>query len=267
MKKYKLMVLSILISFSLLACSNSNTVVGNRNTTINIIATSNTSNTSNTSKYKWTNKTYISIGDSISWQDKQKYPDSKEIAKGYQSLLDEKIDFKNMTNYAIVGATMAKSSKYPNKASIMDSFLNENYTNSDIITIFAGTNDFKLNVPIGKIGNKKYDDSTFYGSYEKFLDHILKQNKSVKIYLFTPLQRDNSGYDINKINLAGAKLIDYVNAVKEIGRLYDLPVLDLYATSGMDSSNLKHYTRDGLHPNQDGYELITKPILEFIEKN
>jgi len=263
-KKYLLMLFSVLLTVSLLGCSSSNTIVERKAITAKNIVTTKVSSA------KWTNKTYISIGDSISWQDKQKYPDSKKVATGYQSLLDEKIGFKAFLNYSIVGASMAKSSTYPTKHSIMFSFINKNYLHTDMITILAGTNDFKLNVPLGEIskkGDKNFDETTFYGSYTKLLDYILKQNQWIKIYLFTPLQRDNGGYDINKINSAGFKLIDYVNAVKKIGELYNLPVLDLYSVSGIDLSNIKQYTRDGLHPNDLGYKLISKPIFDFIENN
>lgn len=263
MKRYILVLFSGLLSINLIACSSSNIGENKKITAIKI-------STNNVTSSKWKNKTYISIGDSITWQDKQKYPDANKVAIGYQSFLDQKIGFKNIINYSISGASMAKSSKYPARDSIMVRYITKKYSNVDLITILAGTNDFKLNVPIGEIGkkdDKNFDESTFYGSYRKLLDYILKQNQLTKIYLFTPLQRDNDGYDINKINPAGFKLIDYADAVKKIGELYNLPVLDLYTVSGIDISNIKQYTRDGLHPNDKGYELISKPIYDFLEKN
>lgn len=145
----------------------------------------------------------------------------------------------------------------------------KDYSSADLITIFAGTNDFKLNVKLGKIGNinnKNFDVSTFYGAYRSLIENIRKQNPSAKIYLFTPIQRNNEGYDIKHRNIAGYKLIGYVNAVKNIGKLYKLPVVDLYSTSGITMENLKTYTVDGLHPNNKGYQLIVKPILKVIQK-
>jgi len=276
MKKYVLTIFSVLISVSLLACSSSKVVTENKNISIDKKAPVNKSAIVNNITIKnsknsiWTNKDYVSIGDSITWQDQKGYPGTKIIATGYQSLLNEKIGFKSVVNLGISGATIAKSSFYPKRDSLLISYQVRNYSKADIITIFGGTNDFKLNVPLGKMGmkkNKNYDISTFYGSYEKLLNYILKQNNTVKIYLFTPLQRDNSGYGINKVNSAGVKLIDYVNAIKNIGELYNLPVLDLYSTSGINIYNLKEYTRDGLHPTDEGYRLITKPILDFIDKS
>ena len=269
MRRYLVIIFSAVISVNLLACSSSNAVnvAGEHK---KVIATAIINPTNNLSASKWTNKTYVSIGDSISWQDKQNYPGSKKIATGYQSLLNQSIGFKSVTNYSIIGASMAVSSKYPIKDSIMERYIDRNYSTTDMITVMVGTNDFRLNVPIGVIGKKddnNFDETSFYGAYRKLLDCILKQNKSIRIYLFTPLQRDNDGYDINKINTEGNKLIDYVYAIIKIGELYKLPVLDLYSKSGINISNLKQYTRDGLHPNDEGYELISRSIDDFLENN
>ena len=270
-KRYVLITFSVLICVNLLAWSSLNTLKGmDEKKAVIATATRVNASTNIPSDSKWTNKTYVSIGDSISWQDKQSYPASKTIAMGYQSLLNESIGFKRVINYSIVGASMAESSKYPNKDSIMARFVNKDYSAIDVVTVLAGTNDFRLNVPIGAIGEKDekgFDVTTFYGSYRKLLDYILEQNNSIKIYLLAPLQRDNDGYDIYKINPAGYKLIDYVDATIKIGKLYKLPVLDLYSKSGIDIFNLKQYTRDGLHPNAEGYELISRSIYDFLEKN
>jgi lysophospholipase L1-like esterase len=220
---------------------------------------------------KWRNKTWHVIGDSITWQDQKVYAGTTEVAQGYQTLINETVKFKEIRNAGISGASMAKSSKYPspngsNCAAGVDPGVN--YADVDLITLFAGTNDFKLNVPLGiqgQIGDTSFDDTTFYGAYRKLLEHILTAKPTIKIYLLASLQRDNSGYDVNFTNPAGCKLIDYVNAVKEIGQMYGLPVLDLYATSGITRLTLDTYTRDGLHPNDLGYARIADVTKGFLE--
>jgi lysophospholipase L1-like esterase len=220
---------------------------------------------------KWKNTVWHAIGDSITWQDNKEYAGETSVAKGYQTLLNKKIKFEEIRNAGISGASMAKSSKYPaTNGSNCAAGVNPevSYSDVDIITIFVGTNDFKLNVPIGTkglIGDSGFDDTTFYGAYRMLLEHILTINPSVKIYLLTSLQRDHSGYDVNFTNPAGFMLIDYVNAVKEIGQLYALPVLDLYATSGITKLTLETFTRDGLHPNDLGYKRVANIIKGFIE--
>jgi lysophospholipase L1-like esterase len=227
-------------------------------------------NSSNSKIFHGRNKRYISVGDSITFNDGKEDENTKVIFKGYQTLMNDEIGFKTVKNYGISGASMAKNFNYPQKnGSLAVDDGKKEYSSADLITIFAGTNDFKLKVKLGKIGNlsnKNFDLYTFYGAYRSFIENIERQNKSAKIYLFTPIQRNNAGYDINYRNSAGYKLIDYVNAVKNIGKMYNLTVIDLYATSGININNLKIYTVDGLHPNNKGYKLIANSILKIIQK-
>jgi lysophospholipase L1-like esterase len=222
---------------------------------------------------KWRNKIWHAIGDSITWQDQKIYSGEAAIAQGYQTLVGKKVKFKEIRNAGISGASMAKSSNYPSKNGsncVAGVDPGVNYSDVDMITIFVCTNDFKLNVPIGakgQIGDVSFDDTSFYGAYRKLVEHILTIKPTIKIYLITSLQRDNSGYDVNFTNSAGFKLIDYVMAVREIGQMYALPVLDLYATSGITKLTLNTYTRDGLHPNDMGYARIADMITGFIEAN
>jgi lysophospholipase L1-like esterase len=222
-------------------------------------------------KSKWKHAVWHVIGDSITWQDKHIYADLKTIAKGYQTIVDKKVKFSEVRNAGISGASMAKSSNFPTaNGSLCAAGIDPavSYSDVDLITLFAGTNDFKLNVPLGtlgQIGDTAFDDTTFYGAYRMLVEYLLTSKPTIKIYLFTPLQRDNSGYDVNYTNSAGYKLIDYVNAVKEVGQMYGLPALDLFATSGFTALTLNTYTRDGLHPNDIGYERIADIIKGFIE--
>lgn len=143
------------------------------------------------------------------------------------------------------------------------------YSIYDLVIIAAGTNDFKLNVPLGingQMGDVDFNTVTFYGAYRDLVEYILANDPAAKIVLFTPLQRDNSGYDINFTNPAGHKLIDYVNAIKEIGCMYGLPVCDMYNDSGITAENLSVYTMDGLHPNDIGYGKMGQYASYFISR-
>jgi lysophospholipase L1-like esterase len=225
---------------------------------------------------KWLGKTYAMLGDSITWQDGNAYNNASysantgQIAKGYGTLLKTKTGLGTLINYGISGASMARSSSYPTNGSISVDGQTRNFAAVDLVTIAAGTNDFKLNVALGTqgvIGDTTFDDTTFYGSYRKLIEYMLTQKPNLKIVLFTPLQRNNSSYDVNTVNSAGAKLNDYRNAIINIGAMYGIPVLDLYGQSGITKLTFSTYLMDGLHPQDTGYARMSELINPFLENH
>ena len=211
----------------------------------------------------WKGKNYISHGDSITYYDGHEYPGGG-ICKGYQSVMNDSIGFDTITNQGRSGYSMADRTGHNG---IVSTILATNHVSQDLCSIFAGTNDFKLDVPIGTIGvigDTELDRTTFYGAYRTAIEHILTQKPSIRLVLFTPLQRNNDGYDVNTTNTAGHKLIDYVDAVKAVGKLYGLPVCDLYANSGFTQLTLSAYTIDGLHPNDAGHKRIGDYLVSFV---
>lgn len=215
----------------------------------------------------WVGKVARSLGDSITWQDGKAYTqgDIGAIARGYQTILAEKLGFSAFYNSGLSGRPMANGTANGDGTNTTGKALT--YTDTDLVIIAAGTNDFKLNVPLGAlgvIGDVGFNTATFYGAYRDLIEYILTNNPNVRIALFTPLQRDQSGYDVNTVNTAGHKLIDYANAVKAIGQLYGLPVCDMYADSGFTKLTLATFTMDGLHPNDIGYARMGDYAAKFI---
>ena len=54
----------------------------------------------------------------------------------------------------------------------------------------------------------------------------------------------------------------------EVAQWYALPVLDLYATSGIQPENPVSRERlcpDGLHPSDEGHALIARRIGQFLQ--
>ncbi|MDF2663784.1 MAG: lysophospholipase L1-like esterase [Paenibacillus sp.] len=84
--------------------------------------------------------------------------------------------------------------------------------------------------------------------------------------LWTPLQRDKDGFDTISVNAAGCRLLDYVEAIRDIGLQYALPVLDLYRESGFTKLTLPLLTDDGLHPNEAGYARIAQLACSFLSR-
>ena len=61
---------------------------------------------------------------------------------------------------------------------------------------------------------------------------------------------------------------EFVDAIKEVCRLFSIPVLDMFANSGMPArvwAWCEKYMPDGLHPNDEGQKLIAHKLQKFLE--
>ncbi|KZW01178.1 SGNH hydrolase [Exidia glandulosa HHB12029] len=62
----------------------------------------------------------------------------------------------------------------------------------------------------------------------------------------------------------------YAEAVKEVGKTLGVPVVDawtgIWDAAGRERSALTKFLPDGLHPNSEGHEIVTKLFLEAIAK-
>ena len=91
------------------------------------------------------------------------------------------------------------------------------------------------------------------------------------IVVLTPLHRvgeqDECGENGRKpVPMANLKV--YSDIIKEVAEYYSIPVLDLYATSGIQPNIpiiKEKYTADGLHPNDEVHKRIAERIAEFIK--
>ena len=77
----------------------------------------------------------------------------------------------------------------------------------------------------------------------------------------TPLHRSMEEF-------SGQRLKDYVEAIKEVAEYYAIPVIDLYATSGLQPQVpiiMQRFCPDGLHPNDAGHEKLYRRLRAFLE--
>lgn len=158
---------------------------------------------------------------------------------------------------------------------------NANILASHLITIAHGTNDFKLETPLGGItdiptARATLDDATynsttnttgtFCADYKGVIESILTINPNARIMLITPIRRTQTpGEGANSL---GHTLLDYVNAIKDIANLYSLPILDNHSSSGFNLKTIPTWTSDGLHPTEWAQtNVMAQKIIGFIESN
>ncbi|BAP30152.1 lipolytic protein G-D-S-L family [Chryseobacterium sp. StRB126] len=185
---------------------------------------------------KWGN-----IGDSIA-----------NFGVGYKVIIPSQSNCETF-NYAVDGASYA-----PKSGQTM--VISEAYVNMandlDIITVHAGVNDVTAGTPIGT--NSDTTNVTFKGALNVTFKGLIKKYLGRKIGIITPIQREGNSY-----------LLPYVDAIKEIAKIYGLPVLDLNSSCGLtpDIPEVKaaYFDNIGLHPNRDGHKVFANKIQTFLE--
>ena len=143
--------------------------------------------------------------------------------------------------------------------------INIDFNEVDIITIAYGTNDLTA----GRLRPDKDYTKNFNASLSYSIEKIQEAYPHISIYLCTPVYRswilDNGDFiDSSEREYYGFKLTDYVQAIKDVGAEYNLPVIDLYYELGINRQNYKNYfpANDGTHPDENGRRLMAKKMAE-----
>lgn len=158
-------------------------------------------------------------------------------------IIDKEIVIKNQ---GIIGTT-AKLYKERN----VDSDANGNVFENDDKYIFMqlGTNDRLIanGVIKGVSGFKHY--------YQNLVDAI-KVNKDVILMCANPVSNENP-------NTYSFNMQDVKNTVRNLAQKEELDFIDNYSVFG--DVSISSYTTDGIHPNDDGHEVIFRNIVNAIE--
>ena len=183
----------------------------------------------------------------------------------YVEVLKKISKAKKVNNYGIGGTRIARK-RVPSANEKHDQDYLSRYAqmddNADVILVFGGTNDYGHGD--AKMGTfKSRDPYTFYGALHLLCEGLIKKYTGKPIVFLTPLHRTNE----DQIDQNGHLLKEYVNAIKEVANYYSLPVLDLFAVSGMQPAvpEVKETLMpDGLHPSSKGHAVLAERIYNFL---
>lgn len=234
--------------------------------------------------HPWQGKRVAYFGDSIT------DPNNKAASNKYWNFLEEWLGIKPFV-YAVSGRMWNDIPRQANKLKT------EHGDDFDAILIFMGTNDYNNAVPMGKWYDERmekveyghqyvkrmenrmrrypsFDKDTYKGRINIALDSLKKMYPTKQIVLLTPIHR--AGFYANDknwqctedyMNRCGEYLDSYVDAVKEAGNIWAVPVIDLNATCGlypMHDGYAQYFNKadtDRLHPNNMGHERMAKTLM------
>lgn len=233
--------------------------------------------------HPWMQKRVAYFGDSIT------DPKNSGAKKKYWNFLQDWLDITPYV-YAISGRQW---NDIPRQA---DKLREEHGDSVDAILIFIGTNDYNNGVPIGnwydekdeqvmyghgqpkKMTDRKrrylsMDANTYRGRINIAMDKVKRMFPTKQIVLLTPIHRaqfhrneKNWQCTEDYTNQCGIYLEEYVQAVKDAGNIWAVPVIDMNAVSGLFPMMDEHAqyfadpATDRLHPNDKGHERMARTL-------
>lgn len=180
----------------------------------------------------------------------------------------------HVNNYGISGSRIARQ-RFPTEEMYERDFcmrLSEMDERADAVVVFGGTNDFGHgDAPVGTPRDRTPE--TFWGACHYLMRGLLERYCGKPIVVITPLHRadedsplgDGTGRRLENREL----LAEYREILLTVAAYYALPVLDLYAESGIQPSVpivQERLLPDGLHPSDEGHAIIARRLGHFMER-
>lgn len=234
--------------------------------------------------HPWQGKRVAYFGDSIT------DPRNNASKKKYWGFLE---DWLGMTPY-VYGVSGRQWDDIPRQAGQLKA---EHGDDFDAIVILMGTNDYNNAVPVGRWFDEKLEQVEYGHGYAKRMESRMRRTPAMnsgtyrgriniamdslkrmfpekQIVLLTPIHR--AGFHANDrnwqcpedyMNRCGEYLDSYVQAVKEAGNIWAVPVIDLNASCGLyplsdgHAGYFKDADTDRLHPNDKGHERMARTLM------
>jgi acyl-CoA thioesterase I len=154
------------------------------------------------------------------------------------------------SDYSVVnsgrgGATMLKQSDSP--FWLRKEFSNVFAVQPDIVVIKLGTNDSK---------DQNWNAARYAADYQAMIDTLRTMQSNPEIFLCSPVPAYNRAWNINDSVIR----FEIIPLVAELAARKGLTVIDLYSPL----SGKSELFPDGIHPNEEGAELIAKAVAGSI---
>lgn len=194
--------------------------------------------------FKPQTKTWVAIGDSITYLNDHPEETGSRITKGYMSRVAAHVPGLSFINQGHNGWTAGGIADHIEQLGIVK---------ADIYSVFLGTNDWWAGRPVGQLSDylNGTGSATLYGAYRIIVNKIRSLNKEARVILITPMQRVDFVYINDQHNNAwgsykekdGQSLLQFAEAVKVIAKHEKFDLIDLYHQKGMQLKDLVKYKR------------------------
>ncbi|MDD6144341.1 MAG: SGNH/GDSL hydrolase family protein [bacterium] len=190
-------------------------------------------------------------------------------ANRFTDVLWREYELQKVNNYGISGSRIAKQHAMTNERHErwFASRIEEMDPNADAVIVFGGTNDYGHgDAPLGSFEDRTVD--TFYGACHVLMQGLMEKYVGKPVIICTPLHRDeeNDPHDERKVEVHPLHV--YRSILMEVAQYYAMPVLDLYAVSGIQPQNAvcrEALCPDGLHPNDAGHAIVARRMGEMLK--
>ncbi|MFN4092347.1 MAG: SGNH/GDSL hydrolase family protein [Brevundimonas sp.] len=128
-----------------------------------------------------------------------------------------------------------------------DARVNALPTTLDLVTVLGGVNDWNQNAALG--AETSTTTTEFNGGLNVMIGKLLARFPARRVVLSTPTYAQKSdwvaaGWSNAYTNLAGLTPNDYAEAVRNAGRRWNLPVIDLMQDCGWGNANILDYMQN-----------------------
>lgn len=124
------------------------------------------------------------------------------------------------------------------------------------------------------INGNRMDEGTFRGRINRLMDYLKTHFPTKQVIVLTPLHRGFAQFSAGNVqpeeaypNRIGVYVDEYVQALKEAGNVWAVPVIDLNSISGlypMNDAQTGYFHRadtDRLHPNAEGHRRMALALM------
>lgn len=207
--------------------------------------------------------TYYALGDSITVGMINNGSGSYNRANPtYPKIIGDKLGY-NVTNKGVSSTGFLYGTQ--NAKAVVNA---NNFSDCDICTINYGTNDWRYSQTLGASSDDSSAD-TVCGALKYCIEKILNDNPKCSVYVITPLNRTDRGgaaetnYALS-VKINGKTLQDFIDAITETCNVLGVPCISQTESYVINTINLTNLLSDGLHPNQNGYDIIGRFLASKI---